>query len=48
MLVKRLKILPIESIVRGYITGSGWAEYKKSGTVWYPKSLFCSLWRPCI
>lgn len=33
MLVRRLKIFPIESIVRGYITGSGWAEYKRTGTV---------------
>ncbi|KAK6441103.1 Bifunctional purine biosynthetic protein ade1 [Oleoguttula sp. CCFEE 5521] len=33
MLVDRLRILPLESIVRGYITGSAWAEYSKSGTV---------------
>ena len=33
MLVKKLKMLPVECIVRGYITGSGWAEYQKSGTV---------------
>ncbi|KAJ3192241.1 Bifunctional purine biosynthetic protein ade1 [Irineochytrium annulatum] len=33
MLVKRLKILPVEAIVRGYITGSGWKEYQKNGTV---------------
>ena len=33
MTVRRLKIFPLESIVRGYITGSGWAEYKRSGTV---------------
>ncbi|KAF2440568.1 SAICAR synthetase [Karstenula rhodostoma CBS 690.94] len=33
MQVKRLEIVPIESIVRGYITGSAWSEYKKSGTV---------------
>jgi phosphoribosylaminoimidazole-succinocarboxamide synthase len=33
MQVRRLRILPIESIVRGYITGSGWSEYTKSGTV---------------
>ncbi|KAK5111894.1 Bifunctional purine biosynthetic protein ade1 [Meristemomyces frigidus] len=31
--VRRYPILPIESIVRGYITGSAWSEYKKSGTV---------------
>jgi phosphoribosylaminoimidazole-succinocarboxamide synthase len=33
MQVRRLQVFPIESIVRGYITGSGWAEYKESGTV---------------
>ncbi|KAF2405180.1 phosphoribosyl-aminoimidazole-succinocarboxamide synthase [Trichodelitschia bisporula] len=33
MQVRRLKVLPLESIVRGYITGSAWSEYKKSGTV---------------
>ena len=33
MQVRRLRIIPIESIVRGYITGSGWSEYRKSGTV---------------
>ena len=31
--VKKLKPLPIEAIVRGYIVGSGWKEYVKSGTV---------------
>ena len=33
MLCKKLTILPVECIVRGYITGSGWASYKKDGTV---------------
>ncbi|ALV05117.1 phosphoribosylaminoimidazolesuccinocarboxamide synthase [Roseateles depolymerans] len=33
MLVKRLKPLPIEAVVRGYLAGSGWSEYKASGTV---------------
>lgn len=33
MQVRRLEIVPIESIVRGYITGSAWSEYEKSGTV---------------
>ena len=33
MLVKKLKMLPIECIVRGYITGSGWKSYKEDGTV---------------
>ncbi len=33
MKCKKLKMLPIEGIVRGYITGSGWASYKENGTV---------------
>lgn len=33
MQVRRVPVVPLESIVRGYITGSAWAEYKKSGTV---------------
>jgi phosphoribosylaminoimidazole-succinocarboxamide synthase len=33
MLVRKAKPLPVECIVRGYISGSGWKEYKKSGTV---------------
>lgn len=33
MVVRRLKVLPIESIVRGYITGSAWVSYKMNGTV---------------
>ncbi|EON63626.1 phosphoribosylaminoimidazole-succinocarboxamide synthase [Coniosporium apollinis CBS 100218] len=33
MQVRKLKVFPIESIVRGYITGSAWAEYEKKGTV---------------
>ena len=33
MLVKKLKMLPIECIVRGYITGSGWESYQKNGSV---------------
>lgn len=33
MLVKKLKMLPIECIVRGYITGSGWDSYRKDGSV---------------
>ena len=33
MLVKKLTMLPIECIVRGYITGTAWKEYQKSGTV---------------
>jgi len=33
MLVKKTKVLPVECIVRGYITGSGWKEYQREGTV---------------
>ncbi len=33
MLVKKLKMIPVECIVRGYITGSGWKSYQKDGTV---------------
>ena len=33
MLCKKLTMLPVECIVRGYITGSGWASYKENGTV---------------
>jgi len=32
-LVKKLKALPVEAVVRGYLVGSGWKEYKTSGTV---------------
>ena len=33
MLVKRLKPLPVEAVVRGYLAGSGWKEYQQSGAV---------------
>ena len=33
MLVKKAEVVQIESVVRGYITGSGWADYKKTGEV---------------
>ena len=33
MLVKKAQTIPIECIVRGYITGSGWASYQKTGKV---------------
>ena len=33
MLCKKLTMLPVECIVRGYITGSGWESYQKDGTV---------------
>jgi phosphoribosylaminoimidazole-succinocarboxamide synthase len=33
MLVKKARPLAVECIVRGYVSGSGWAEYKKKGTI---------------
>ncbi|MGF3057524.1 phosphoribosylaminoimidazolesuccinocarboxamide synthase [Microbacterium sp. YY-01] len=33
MVVRSLTMLPVECVVRGYLTGSGWAEYQESGTV---------------
>lgn len=33
VVVKKLKPLPLEAIVRGYLVGSGWKEYKTQGTV---------------
>jgi len=33
MRVKRLEMYPVECVVRGYLTGSGWREYKEGGTV---------------
>lgn len=33
MLVKKAEVVPIESVVRGYITGSGWNDYKKTGEI---------------
>ena len=33
MVVKRMQPLPIEAVVRGYLEGSGWKEYRESGTV---------------
>jgi phosphoribosylaminoimidazole-succinocarboxamide synthase len=33
MLVKRLKPIPVEAVVRGYLAGSGWAEYQKNQSV---------------
>jgi len=33
MLVKKARPLPIECVVRGYISGSGWASYRKNGTI---------------
>lgn len=33
VIVKKLKPLPIEAIVRGYLIGSGWADYQKNGSI---------------
>ena len=33
IIVKRLKPLPVEAVVRGYLIGSGWKDYQRSGTV---------------
>ncbi|MGH9094784.1 MAG: phosphoribosylaminoimidazolesuccinocarboxamide synthase [Acidimicrobiales bacterium] len=33
MIVRRAEMLPIECIVRGYLSGSAWAEYRRSGTM---------------
>ena len=33
MVVKKTTVVPIECVVRGYLDGSGWKEYQKSGTV---------------
>ena len=33
MLVRRLEMLPVECVVRGYITGSGWKDYQATGAV---------------
>ncbi len=33
MVVKKLKMLPVECVVRGYITGSGWKDYQREGKV---------------
>ncbi|MGV9768827.1 phosphoribosylaminoimidazolesuccinocarboxamide synthase [Microbacterium sp. NPDC003461] len=33
MIVRSLEMLPVECVVRGYLTGSGWLEYRDRGTV---------------
>ncbi|HXS21707.1 MAG TPA: phosphoribosylaminoimidazolesuccinocarboxamide synthase [Steroidobacteraceae bacterium] len=33
VIVRRLKALPLEAVVRGYLIGSGWKDYQKSGSV---------------
>ena len=33
MLVKKVEVLPVECVIRGYLAGSGWKEYQENGTV---------------
>ena len=33
MVVRKLRMLPVEAVVRGYITGGGWKEYQRTGTI---------------
>ncbi len=33
MICRRARVLPVEVIVRGYVSGSGWKEYRRSGTI---------------
>ncbi|MCD6453223.1 MAG: phosphoribosylaminoimidazolesuccinocarboxamide synthase [Dehalococcoidales bacterium] len=33
MIVSKVKVIPIECVVRGYLAGSGWVEYQKQGTI---------------
>ena len=33
MVVRKLEMLPVECVVRGYITGSGWKDYQRSGAI---------------
>lgn len=33
MLVKKAQVIPVECVVRGYLSGSGWSDYKKTGNV---------------
>ncbi|MEO2031686.1 MAG: phosphoribosylaminoimidazolesuccinocarboxamide synthase [Planctomycetaceae bacterium] len=33
MIVRKTEVVPIECVVRGYLAGSGWKEYRRSGTV---------------
>jgi phosphoribosylaminoimidazole-succinocarboxamide synthase len=33
MLVKKTKVIPVECVVRGYLSGSGWKEYKTTGKI---------------
>src|SRR4030095_2991024 len=33
VIVKRLKTVPLEAVVRGYVIGSGWKDYQKTGAI---------------
>ena len=33
MIVRRLNMMPVEFVIRGYLVGSGWSEYKRNGTI---------------
>src|SRR6184192_1715398 len=33
MLVRKAAVVPVECVVRGYLAGSGWKEYRRAGTV---------------
>ncbi len=33
MIVRKLRMLPVECVVRGYLSGSGWKDYQRTGTV---------------
>ncbi len=33
MIVRRLRALPIEAVVRGYLIGSGWKDYQRTGSL---------------
>jgi len=33
VVVEKLRMVPVEAVARGYLTGSGWAEYQQTGTV---------------
>jgi phosphoribosylaminoimidazole-succinocarboxamide synthase (EC 6.3.2.6) len=35
MLVKKVKVIPVECVVRGYLAGSGWKEYQKPFHLWH-------------
>ena len=34
MLVRRAQVVPVECVARGYLSGSGWSQYRRTGEVW--------------